>query len=100
MNASALQAALFALDSAVQAEESDDKIRPRDLKQSEIPAARVSKRHADRVPWRGMQGTNDSIRAIYQTPNPYNSAKVAKPGTKFTSSPENRTHSNESFRAC
>lgn len=100
MDAKALQAALFALDSMIRAETEDQTIRPRDLKQSEIPARRSSKRHSDRVRPRGMNGPSDYVRAVYQTPNFYNEAKVAKPGTKFTDSPENRTHSNQSFRAC
>lgn len=100
MDARALQAALFALDSALRIETEDDKIRPRDLKQNEIPAKRDSKRHADRVPWRGNSGPRNYVQAVYQKPNMYNEAKVAKPGTVFTNSPENRTHSTKSFRAC
>ncbi len=100
MDAKSLQAALFALDSMIRAETEDDKIRPRDLKQSEIPARRDSKRHSDRVPTRGLTGPRSLIKSIYQAPNQYNEAKVAKPGTQFTDSPENHTHSNKSFRAC
>jgi len=100
MDAKALQAALFALDSMIRAEDEDNTIRPRDLKQSEVPARRASKRHSDRVPTRGMNGPSDYVRAVYQAPNFYNGAKVAKLGTKFTDSPENRTHSYKSFRAC
>jgi len=100
MDASALQAALFALDSAIRVETEDVKIRPADLKQSEIPARRDSRRHSDRVAWRGSNGPKDFVRATYQKPNFYNMAIVAKPGTKFTDSPENTTHSNKSFRAC
>jgi hypothetical protein len=100
MDAKALQAALFALDSALRIETEDDKIRPADLKRSEIPARRDSRRHADRVPWRGSQGSKNAVQAIYQKPNQYNMARVAKPGTRFTDSPENRTHSRGSFRAC
>jgi hypothetical protein len=100
VDASALQAALFALDSALRVETEDDKIRPRDLKQNEIPARRDSRRHSDRVAWRGNSGPRDAVKAIYQAPNDFNMAKVAKPGTKFTDSPVNTTHSNKSFRAC
>jgi hypothetical protein len=100
MDASVLQAALFALDSAIRVDTEDDKVRPRDLKQSEIPARRDSKRHSDRVAWRGSNGTRNFVRAVYQKPNFYNEAKVAKPGTRFTSSPENTTPSYGSFRAC
>jgi hypothetical protein len=100
MDAAALQAALFALDSALRIETEDDRIRPRDLKTNEIPSRRESKRHSDRVPWRGNTGPRDVIKAVYQVPNEYNMAIVAKPGTRFTDSPENRNHSNKSFRAC
>lgn len=100
MDTSALQAALFALDSAIRIETEDDTIRSRDLKQSEVPAGRVSKRHGDHVAWRGMEGSNDPVRAIYQVPNRYNMARVAKPRTEFTDSPENRSHARGSFRAC
>jgi len=98
MDGRTLQAALFALDSAARAERENNTIRPRDLKRSVVPSKRP--RHSDRVQWRGSQGQRSIVKAIYEVPNEHNMARVAKPGTRFTDSPENRSHSHGSFRAC
>lgn len=85
--------------SAGRNEEKDNRLTAKDLKRSEIPARRDSKRHSDRVEWRGMSGPSNLVKAIYQNVNEFNQAQVAKRGTQFTDSPENNGHCEGGMRA-